>query len=192
MTPLPLRHLPIASARRVRWRNGLGWTREIARVPDSEDWNWRLSIAEIDQTAPFSRFPGVDRVLVLLSGGGLRLDFEDGPARTLRAPFEFHRFDGEAGVTGVLLDGPTCDFNLMWRREAVDARLEVVELEGAHTQELAAGEEGAIHLLRGSATLGDLPLAAQDTVAIGAQSAAHRVRLEGSGTALQIRIRPRP
>ena len=35
--------------RRVRWKNGLGWTREILRQPDHEDWDWRLSIAEIEQ-----------------------------------------------------------------------------------------------------------------------------------------------
>jgi hypothetical protein len=49
--------------RRVRWKNGAGWTREIVRVPDREDWDWRLSIAEIEQDAPFSVFPGIDREL---------------------------------------------------------------------------------------------------------------------------------
>src|SRR3546814_1791648 len=61
--------------RRERWRNGLGWTREIhAHRPDpGSDWAWRLSIAEIERDAPFSAFPGVDRELVLLHGNGLRL-----------------------------------------------------------------------------------------------------------------------
>src|SRR3546814_13266738 len=41
--------------RRERWRNGLGWTREIpAHRPDpGGDWTWRLSIAQLDRDSPF-------------------------------------------------------------------------------------------------------------------------------------------
>lgn len=38
--------------RRERWKNGTGWTREILRMPDQTDWNWRLSIAEIERDGP--------------------------------------------------------------------------------------------------------------------------------------------
>ena len=53
---------------RMRWKNGAGWTSEILKVHDSEerdtnDWAWRLSIAEIETDAPFSAFPGVEREL---------------------------------------------------------------------------------------------------------------------------------
>src|SRR3546814_1773315 len=74
--------------RRERWRNGLGWTREIhAHRPDpGGDWTWRLSIAEIERDAPFSAFPGVDRELVLLHGNGLRLRFDDGESHLLGPP----------------------------------------------------------------------------------------------------------
>src|SRR5690606_5169475 len=58
--------------RRMRWKNGAGWTSEILRVPDVEDWRWRLSIAEVETDAPFSPFPGVERELVLLGGNGMR------------------------------------------------------------------------------------------------------------------------
>ena len=50
-----------AGQRRMRWKNGAGWTSEILRAPDVDDWDWRLSIAEIEADAPFSAFPGVDR-----------------------------------------------------------------------------------------------------------------------------------
>ena len=72
------RVIPANEYRRERWRNGLGWTREIhaaasraAASPAAADpaagdsWEWRLSIAEIEHDAPFSSFPGVDRELVL-------------------------------------------------------------------------------------------------------------------------------
>jgi hypothetical protein len=56
--------------RRERWSNGLGWTREIARSPAVGDFDWRVSIAEVDRDAPFSVFPGVEREIVLLSATG--------------------------------------------------------------------------------------------------------------------------
>jgi environmental stress-induced protein Ves len=54
-----------------RWKNGAGTTREIAVEPagaGTDDFDWRLSLAEVDRDAPFSAFPGVDRCIVLLRG----------------------------------------------------------------------------------------------------------------------------
>jgi environmental stress-induced protein Ves len=70
----------------------------------------------IEQDAPFSRFEGIDREIVLLSGNGVRLHFDDGSVHALEPPHGRLRFAGEAGVNGVLIDGATQDFNLMWRR----------------------------------------------------------------------------
>src|SRR6476469_7165436 len=109
------RVLPANTYRRERWKNGAGWTREILRWPQAGDWDWRLSIAEIEEDAPFSPFPGVERELVLLSGNGVRLRFADDQAVELRPPHGRLRFAGEDGVRGELIDGPTQDFNLMWR-----------------------------------------------------------------------------
>ena len=75
-----LRPLPAHEYRRERWRNGHGWTREVLRMPEAaEDWDWRLSIAEIERDAPFSAFPGVERELVLRVTGHAR-DPTDGYA----------------------------------------------------------------------------------------------------------------
>ena len=101
------RVIPANEYQRVRWKNGLGWTREIARFPDTGDLDWRLSIAEIDADAPFSAFPGVDRELVLLEGNGLRLRFDDGDVVELHPPHERLRFAGERALRGELVDGPT-------------------------------------------------------------------------------------
>ena len=109
--------------RRERWKNGLGWTREIMCSPSQGDWNWRLSIAEIEEDAPFSRFEHVDRELVLLSGNGLALHFDDGTEQVLSPPHDRVCFPGERAVTGRLIDGPTQDFNLMWHRDRIHARL---------------------------------------------------------------------
>lgn len=106
------------------WKNGGGLTREIYRFPESaEDWLWRISIAEIGSDGPFSVFPGCDRELLLLSGAGMRLQFA-GRTETLQTAHASLRFDGEAAAEAFLLDGPTTDFNVIWRRDAVSVTLE--------------------------------------------------------------------
>jgi environmental stress-induced protein Ves len=99
VTPLS-RVIPANDYRRERWRNGAGWTRAICRVPERDEWDWRLSIAEIERNAPFSTFPGIDRELVLLGGNGLRLRFDDGETRQLDPPYGRVRFAGERALTG--------------------------------------------------------------------------------------------
>lgn len=115
--------IPAAAHRRERWKNGGGWTREILRVPAEGEWNWRVSVAEVGSDGPFSRYPGCDREIVLLSGQGMDLHFDDGTAHALAPPHGRLCFAGERDVTALLVDGPTVDFNLMWRREVVDAQL---------------------------------------------------------------------
>ena len=178
--------------RRERWKNGHGWTREIVRVPDREAWDWRLSIAEIEQDAAFSAFPGVDRELVLVRGNGVRLRFEDGEVRELHPPHERMRFAGERAVSGELLDGPTHDFNLMWRREAIGAELLHRPLVGPMLFFTEPGIHWAIHLLSGQAYFDQasgLPeLSAGDTAFLVDSDAHGRYVLEGGGELLAIKL----
>lgn len=187
------RVVPANEYRRERWRNGLGWTREIhAATGGSDAWSWRLSIAEIERNAPFSEFPGVDRELVLLSGNGLRLRFEDGEEVLLEPPHGRLRFAGERAVTGELVDGPTQDFNLMWRRELVEAQLWHRPLVGPMVIFAEPATTWAVHLMSGQARFADdsglPPLAAGDTALLEAGGERLRHVLEGGGEALVIRL----
>lgn len=185
------RVIPSFEYRRERWRNGLGWTREILRVPDNEHWQLRLSIAEIEQDAAFSAFPGIERELVLLRGEGLRLRFSDGMLHTLMPPHERLRFAGEAQVSGELVDGVTHDFNLMWRRDAVRAELLHRPLVGSMFFFTEPDTAWAIHLLAGQAEFEGEPtlpaLAAGDTAWLAA-GARRRFALHGGGELLAIRV----
>ncbi|RYD84037.1 MAG: hypothetical protein EOP61_40645 [Sphingomonadales bacterium] len=87
-SPLSPRVLRYAGYTRMRWKNGGGWTSEILKSPAGDDWDWRLSIAEIESDAPFSAFPGINRELLLLSGNGLRLRFDDGESHELHPPHD--------------------------------------------------------------------------------------------------------
>ena len=187
----PTRVIPSIEYDRQRWRNGLGWTREILRLPGEGDWALRLSIAEIEQDAAFSAFPGVDRELVLLRGEGLRLQFADGREVQLDPPHGRVRFEGEEVVQGVLVDGITHDFNLMWRRDVLEAELLHRPLVGSMLFFTDAQQAWAIHLLAGQAAFdaatGLPPLQAGDTAWLAAGSR-QRFALEGGGELLAIRV----
>lgn len=186
--------------RRMRWKNGAGWTSEILKEHgdaerDTNDWRWRLSIAEIEQAAPFSAFPGVDRELVLLGGNGLRLRFDDGETHDLLPPHDRLRFAGERQAFGEPFDGPTRDFNLMWKRESVATELWHRPLVGTMVLFVDPGEAWAIHLLAGQARFADESglgaLNAGDTAILRAPGGRARHVLDGGGEALLIRIAPR-
>ena len=189
------RVVPANEYRRERWRNGAGWTREIAAEPEGGEWSWRLSIAEIEQDAPFSRFEGIDREIVLLSGNGVRLRFDDGMVHALEPPHGRLRFSGEAGVFGELIDGPTQDFNLMWRRDRIDAQLWHRPLVGPMVIFADAGTTWAVHLLAGRARFADdsgLPaLEAGDTALLRAGDTRLRHVLDGGAEVLLAQLRPK-
>lgn len=178
--------------RRERWKNGTGWTREIVRTPETGDWDWRLSIAEIEQDGPFSVFPGIDRELVLIRGNGLRLRFSDGEVHELQPPHARLRFAGEREVRGELLEGPTHDFNLMWRRDAVVAELLHRPLVGPMLFFTEPGVTWAIHLLAGQAQFDQAsqlqPLWAGDTALLADGEGRGRYALEGGGELLAIKL----
>lgn len=96
----------------VPWRNGGGVTRELLAWPDGAHWKLRMSVAEVAQDGPFSRFDGVERWFAVLAGAGvrLRLDGATHELTTGSAPF---RFDGGATTDCAPVAGPTQDFNLM-------------------------------------------------------------------------------
>ena len=117
---------------RMPWKDGGGVTAEIALHPPGASWetfDWRISTAAIAVDARFSSFPGVDRALVLLGGGGVRLH-GDGHVVELRAPFEPYAFSGDDRIGCALLDGPVRDFNLMTRRGRTEGRIAVVREAG--------------------------------------------------------------
>lgn len=191
-----LRLIPAHEYRRERWRNGSGWTREILRSPDTGDhWDWRMSIAEIEQDGPFSQFSGIDRQLVLLNGHGVRLRFEDDEVIEVQPPHGRVRFAGERIAYGELIDGPTHDFNLMWRRDRIDAELWHRPLVGLMVLFVEPGEQWAVHVLSGHAQASNgvdrASAAMGDTLLFSAETTRARFPLDGGGEVLVMRLRTR-
>lgn len=142
-----MRVLRRADTQRVRWRNDGGWTRELLRSPTDADqradgFDWRVSVAEVESDGPFSSFDGYDRLLVLLDGAGMDLHFTvTGQTMRLRADNRRARFRGESPIDATLIDGPTTDFNLIWRRNAFLGAARVV---GPADEFGVGGGDGAV------------------------------------------------
>ncbi|MCY7304043.1 MAG: HutD family protein [Thermoleophilia bacterium] len=135
------------------WKNGQGSTTELAVEPTGaalEAFDWRLSIAELRGSGPFSTFPGYDRIIVQLDGPPMTLTHgSDAPvALEQLVP---HAFSGDADTT-CAVDGVAHDFNLIVRRGVLRPMLTVHRL--AEGEELAC-EGGAVtvlHVLKGGLT----------------------------------------
>ncbi len=96
------------------WKNGGGMTHEVIRVPsDGDVFVWRVSVAHIDSSGPFSDFAAYNRKMVLLRGDGALLEFADGRQQVLRRVGDLAEFDGALATHCTLLGGPCVDLNLM-------------------------------------------------------------------------------
>jgi environmental stress-induced protein Ves len=113
------------------WRNGGGVTRELAAWPAQGEWHWRMSVAEVGSSGPFSRFDGITRWFAVLAGAGVVLNVRT-PSDSVETDSLEHRltendaplcFDGGAATDCRLIDGPTQDFNLMVRDSSLPARM---------------------------------------------------------------------
>jgi uncharacterized protein len=103
-----------SSFKATPWKNGGGITHEAIRVPESGDpFRWRVSVAHIEASGPFSEFAEHNRKMVLLKGAGIELQFADGVHKSLRRVGELVEFDGAVATHCELLGGPCVDLNLM-------------------------------------------------------------------------------
>ncbi|MFL9996215.1 HutD family protein [Paraburkholderia sediminicola] len=180
------------------WKNGGGVTREVAAFPEGaglDAFVWRVSVADVAQAGPFSRFAGIDRTLVLLSGAGMLLDEKVETSTTntlaLTQPLDLAQFAGEAQIDARLVDGATRDFNLMVRRGAAVGETEV--WRGA-TQRSLSADVVLLFCASGSVAVtlgGDVQprvLEADDTLRIDTPNALS-CAVKGAGALLAISIR---
>ena len=125
-----------------RWKNGLGYTSQIAIFPPNADLRkadflFRLSSAHIQKNSPFSEFLDHDRTLVILSGEGIRLvhTFEPGveDAHTV-LPFEPFDFPGDVQSRCELIAGPVTDLGLMIKKGSVESQVQVIDLEAGSSE----------------------------------------------------------
>jgi environmental stress-induced protein Ves len=176
-------HLRPERYRCMPWRNGMGVTREIARDPAmGEDFQWRLSLATIASSGPFSNYAGYRRSVTLIEGEGFQLRLSGQHPLLLDRVGATALFPGDASAHCTLINGPATDMSLMVRDPG--SIVSVVRIQGAAslTVPLEAGALKAVFCLRddtsliasddpvtGSQTRAELKLALHDTVLLGQQ-----------------------
>ncbi|HVK64199.1 MAG TPA: HutD family protein, partial [Polyangium sp.] len=150
--PVQIRHLRPSEYRVMPWKNGLGTTTEIAIEPPGaglDDFAWRLSIAELAASGPFSTFPGIERILLQTEGAPMELVHE-GRGRRRLALFAPYRFDGAWPTHGELGGTPARDFNIMARRALFRPSAAVHSLaRGSSVHLCLAAETQILHVFRG-------------------------------------------
>lgn len=130
--------------REMPWKNGLGVTQEIDITPANAelskgDFHWRLSSAFVKTTNTFSQFIGYDRILIVLSGEGIKLN------DTILTPLMIHSFSGEEKIECSLLGGEVIDLGIIYNRDLYRCNMKIMSIcEGTKLH-----FENGIHYLKG-------------------------------------------
>lgn len=177
----------------VPWLNGGGVTRQIlsrsltaSGSQGSDDWDWRVSIADVGTPGAFSDFTGMTRVLTVIEGDSITLTV-DGVEEELER-FRPFRFDGGADTSAQLPHGPIRDLNLIARTSRVEGHVRIESVSASVPFTVGEGQvcvlvAGDAHLVLGDRT--EQALQHFDTV-IGAST--HSVSIHGEGTLAVITV----
>ena len=144
--------------RRMRWKNGRGWTTELAVHPraaqlDGWPFAWRVSLAEVESDGEFSAFPGYDRTLLLAEGGGMELSFAGAPPQHIAQPLQPFSFKGEWRTRCHLLNGPVRDFNVISLRARFTQRIAVLRPADLPLTLADEGQTRLVYVFRGAMTV---------------------------------------
>ncbi|WP_126221013.1 HutD family protein [Burkholderia vietnamiensis] len=112
---------PVESIPPEAWRNGGGTTRTIATGGNQ----WRVSMASIERDGPYSRFPGVARVSMILSGAGITLTSDEDVVHL--CPFAAETYDGDVAWNAALVGGPCVALNVMTAKGRYCTHISVVD-----------------------------------------------------------------
>lgn len=153
--PDQVTHLTPSAYKVMPWKNGAGSTTELFIAPPGSSvqsgFDWRISLAQVPASGPFSVFPDYQRTIVLLKGDPMHLVHEGRGRHELRAlqPYDFH---GSWQTEGVLTGQPVEDFNVMVRDGFGRARVDVQK--GSEKAEYSVQDDGLcfFYCLRGSFT----------------------------------------
>jgi hypothetical protein len=160
-SPLAVRKIDGSQHQTMPWKNGAGTTTEIAIDPADADlgsrFRWRLSIASVQRSGPFSAFPGYERTIMLIEGRGMDLAVGSGPPRRLDRPFEPFVFSGDAPAECRLIEGSVRDLNLMVDRSLLRSWTQVWHAESVTRSIDLASAAHIIHCFDGAVELAVAP-----------------------------------
>ena len=137
-----MRIIESAGYRQMAWKNGAGTTTEIAVAPPgatTDDFDWRISMAQVGADGWFSAFPQIDRTLAVLEGSGIDLSISEAPPVRLSPASAPYSFPADAPAFARLVDGPILDLNVMTRRNRFTHQLIKLETDAPVRWQLKAG-----------------------------------------------------
>ncbi len=154
-----LRILTEQDYKTLPWKNGGGVTSELFVIPHTQDQSkflFRLSIALVSKSGPFSHFPEIDRSLYLLSGNGMKLHFKNGPTVPLEKALDHIAFLGEDDIDCELIDGACTDFNIMGLRSWSSPHVEIKNMKKLETINFVSTNYLFVYVVRGSVLLNNI------------------------------------
>ncbi len=195
---IEITHLRADDYRAMPWKNGKGTTTELAvGLPAgatdgaAAGFDWRLSLADVPETGPFSDFPGIDRTIMMVEGAGMTLDFAGHGRAVVDQPFQPVAFKGDWPTHCTLHDGPIRDLNVMAARDRMTAEVAVLHLETSPAQRTLGASTLLFHTLVGTAMVGlgeedtAIALAFRETLRVEADpSATLELTIGGAGAVL--------
>ncbi|MBT1155009.1 HutD family protein [Aminobacter anthyllidis] len=181
-----------ADCRPMPWKNGGGVTTEIMAWPPAaglDDFDWRISMAQVAAGGPFSVFPGIDRTLTVLAGT-MRLAAGDAEPVELSPTSPPYAFPGDVSTGATLIDGPVLDFNVMTRRSSLSHSVQRLEL--SESTEIALGEGiSMVFFVSGTARVSGELVAVFDTLHSGDGPAMLKIEPNEPVSLLLVSIRGR-
>lgn len=176
-----MRILKLSQYHRMPWKNGQGYTDQIAIYPRDADFSkdpflWRISSARVGADGPFSLFPGYDRLLSIWRGAGLHLCGGENTIDLVSGMC--HQFRGEETIEARLMSGPIVDLGVIFLRKKVEAAMELLEPEAARWA-INAGEN-FLFCARGALELENLRISEGETASVSAGE-------EATGTFVQLK-----
>jgi len=194
---MKVRHLREADYRRMRWKNGGGWTTELHSHPAGDGGvGWRVSIADIESDGAFSLFPQCNRWIALLDGTGMRLEFDAAAPAVLDRRLHFVPFSGEWHTHGYLIDGPVRDFNLIARHDLWRAEIHHRPLVGSMMFPADADTVWFVHVAAGFARVerqSELPeIGAGESLLIEPVGDSGSIVIDGGGELVVVKLMPLP
>lgn len=179
-----IRLVPAGAYFRTPWKNGGGWSLEIASANDEAGIVWRVGLADIECNGPFSEYAGILRWFSIVTGAGVQLAFPESSVQVRRN--ETHAFPGTPAPGCALIEGPSRAFNLLMREGFGTAASAVVG--GGPEIDIAPARVLMVHALQGIWRLGEITVPTGDTL-IGESVGASKLSGPPSGRATLVAIR---
>ena len=166
------------------WKNGGGISEELLVFPKEQDFTWRISVASIVKSGPFSQYEGYMRAIIPLEGV-IALKHEHDPLTEHKlGPLESYRFQGAWNTSCVLKTRSARDFNFIYKPQLVSAQIATITLKNSLSLRLNGDidflycAEGGLSLLQNQDDQNPLAFSAHELCEIKAQASNQTVLLK--------------